>query len=210
MIENVVNKIRCHSRENKLNVLLTLLKAAPDDKILEVGVTNQEYSPTDNFFIKNYPYPKKIVVLGFGDLLEFRRNYPEIPVISYDGKVFPFRDRQFDIVHANAVIEHVGPFEAQEIFLKEMVRVSKRGMISTPNKFFPIELHTRVPLLHWVGKKGFDIFLQVIGKRWAAREYMFLLGFRELSLLAKRAGLEDFRIIRNRFLGFTMTFLLIW
>jgi len=75
------------------------------------------------------------VVLEFGDLLEFRRNYPEIPEISYDGKVFPFRDRQFDIVHANAVIERVGPFEAQGIFLREMVRVSKRGMISTPNIF---------------------------------------------------------------------------
>lgn len=125
-------------------------------------------------------------------------------------KNFPFTDKCFDIAHSNAVIEHVGSFEAQEHFFKEMVRVSKRGMITTPNKYFPVETHTKVPLLHWMGKEKFDRFLTVIGKDWATGEYMYLLSERDLKLLVMRVGLTNYHIIRNRFVGFTMTFSLLW
>lgn len=210
LIEDIINKIRRQSRTKKLNQFLNFLKPSSTDTILEVGVANIEYSPADNFLIKSYPYRHNITALGIGELSKFRKTYPDVSIVSYDGRTFPFSKSQFDIAHSNAVIEHVGPFEAQEMFLKEIVRVSKRGMITMPNKYFPIEIHTKVPLLHWTEKKIFDRFLRWIGKDWATDSYMYLLGESELKILIKSADLANYRLIKNRFLGFVMTFSLIW
>lgn len=211
MLTCLIDNIREQSRKSKLNQFFTFLKPTPDSTILEVGVTNEEYSPTDNFFVKHYPYGhKNITVLGIGDLSKFEIKYPDISVTSYDGKIFPFKNNQFDIAHSNAVIEHVGSFEAQELFLKEMTRVSKRGMLTTPNRHFPIEVHTKVPIFHWMGKKYFDCFLKLIGKKWATGDYMNLLTEKDLRLLVESAGINNHRIIRNRVMGFTMTLTLVW
>jgi hypothetical protein len=210
MIRHYINRISHKSRKKKFDLLFSYLKPTASDKILEVGVASEEYSPIDNYLIKNYPYRRNITALGLGDLSKFRKNYPDVSTVSYDGKTFPFKDKEFDIAHSNAVIEHVGSIRAQENFLKEMVRVAKRGMITTPNKHFPIELHTKVPMLHWLAKEKFDSFLKVIGKSWASGEYMCLLERKDFEMLARKSGLTNYHIVRNRFCGLTMTFSLIW
>ncbi|MFN3739290.1 MAG: methyltransferase domain-containing protein [Thermodesulfovibrionales bacterium] len=210
MLRDLINKIRYRSRLVKFHQFMGLLKPTSASKLLEVGVASKEYSPFDNFLIKNYPFRENITALGIGDLSEFTKNYPDLKTVIYDGKIFPFADKSFDIAHANAVIEHVGPIEAQELFLREIVRVSKRGMVTTPCKYFPIEIHTRVPFLHYFGKRIFDRFLKMIGKEWATGDYMYLLGRKELEMLAKKIGLENYIIIKNRFLGLTATYSLIW
>lgn len=210
MFRKVAEIIMHDSRTRKLDQFNGLLRPVATDKVLEVGIADVEYSPYDNFLIKRYLYPKNITAIGIGDLSEFRKRYPSVRVVTYDGRIFPFRDKEFDIAHSNAVIEHVGSRGAQEFFLREIVRVSRRGLITTPNRRFIFETHTRVPFMHWMGKESFDRFLKVIGKGWATGDYMNLLSFRELDSMAKRAGIKNYRIIRNRFFGFTMTFSLIW
>ena len=209
-IGNIINKIRLKSREKKWNQLLSFLKPSSTDTMLDVGVANIDLSYVDNFLIKNYPHRHNITAIGIGDLSKFRETYPNISTVSYDGEIFPFSDDQFDIAHSNAVIEHVGPPDAQKLFLSEMVRVSKCGMITTPNKYFPIEMHSRVPLLHWLDKSKFDNCLRLIGKDWASGDYMYLISENELRSLVQKIELKNYLLIKNRFLGFTMTFTLIW
>lgn len=207
---NIIDRIRAFSRGKKFEQTMLYLKPDVSDKILEVGVANREHSPVDNFLIKNYPFIQNITALGVGDLSGFKAKYPEIRTISYNGRNFPFRDEEFDIVHSNAVIEHVGRPELQLFFLKEMVRVARKGMLTTPNRYFPIETHTRIPFLHWLGKNKFDKFLKMIGKGRFSGEYMYLLNAKDIVLLADKAELLNYRIIRNRLFGFTMTFSLVW
>lgn len=164
----------------------------------------------DNFLVKHYPYRSKITALGIGDVSIFEKRYPDVSVVSYDGKIFPFKDKQFDNTHSNAVIEHVGAFDKQLLFLKEMARVANSGMLTTPNRYFPIEMHTKVPILHWMRKKYFDGFLKLIGEKWATGDYMNLLTEKDLRLLVESAGINNHRIIRNRFMGLTMTLTLLW
>lgn len=209
-INKIINRIRLQSRENKLNQFFSLLKPVETDAILEVGITNIEYSPTDNFFIKNYPYRNKITALGIGNISTFEKTYPDVSTVSYDGRTFPFEDKQFEIVHSNAVIEHVGPFECQVFFIKEMVRVANLGMFTTPNRYFPIEQHTKIPFLHWLPKIFFDRILKLFGKSWAANDYMYLLGFKDLEKMMDLAGFDNYSIMRNNFCGITMTFTVVW
>lgn len=207
---NYIDRIRYKSRKNKFDQFIQLVKPTPNDTVLEVGITNREYSPVANFLVKHYPYRNRITALGLGDISEFEDEYPDINTVSYDGKIMPFEDKQFDIAHSNAVIEHVGSLERQSFFMKDIIRVSKRGMITTPNKFFPLEIHTKIPFLHWMKKEKFDNFLCWIGKEWASEKYMYLLCVKDLEILAKRANMKRYRVIRNRFLGMTVTFSLIW
>lgn len=209
-MRSYIDRIRYKSRMAKFNLIMNFFKPGPADRFLEVGVANKEYSIIDNFVIKVYPYRENITALGVGDFSKFNAKYPDVNTFTYDGTSFPFLDKYFDIAHSNAVIEHVGPFRSQELFIKEIVRVSKRGMITTPNKYFPIETHTKLPILHWLRKERFDRCLRWLGKDWAAGEYMFLLGEKDLVLLAESAGIKNYRLIKNRFLGLTMTFSLMW
>jgi len=108
------------------------------------------------------------------------------------------------------VIEHVGDFERQVLFLKEINRVARNVFITTPNKLFPIEVHTRTPFLHFLPKKMFDKYLHFVGKSWAADDYMFLLSLKDINKLLHHAGIDNYNIKKNKLLGFVMDFVIMF
>jgi hypothetical protein len=61
-----------------------------------------------------------------------------------------YRDRQFDIVHSNSTIEHVGNWTKMAAFAKETARVGRRYYVQTPYYWFPIEPHFLMPMFHWL------------------------------------------------------------
>jgi hypothetical protein len=74
------------------------------------------------------------------------------PFVLGDGRQLPFADGYTDMILANAVIEHVGDLADQVRFVKEQTRVARTWVITTPNRWFPIESHTSTILLHWSRK----------------------------------------------------------
>jgi SAM-dependent methyltransferase len=70
--------------------------------------------------------------------------------VQADACALPFADGEFDIVFSNAVIEHVGGRERQRGLVSEAIRVGRRVFITTPNRRFPVEVHTRLPFVHWL------------------------------------------------------------
>jgi SAM-dependent methyltransferase len=85
-----------------------------------------------------------VVVSGLGPDLDF-----PVAAVICDGLRLPFADQTFDLVLSNAVIEHVGDAEAQATFVAEHRRVGRSFIITTPNRWFPVESHTRVIARHW-------------------------------------------------------------
>lgn len=79
------------------------------------------------------------------------------PYVCCDGRALPFRTAGLDLVVSNAVIEHVGGLAEQRAFAAEHDRVGLNWVITTPNRWFPVESHTRVIVRHW-------------SERWRARE----------------------------------------
>lgn len=197
------------NRRRKYQEFLKFLSPGPETTILDVGYNEEEYSAGDNFLEKNYPYPEKISALGIDEPKQFSLRYPQVKARSYDGKSFPFTDKQFDLIWSNAVLEHVGSREDQLTFLKEIRRVGQRAFITTPNKNFPIEIHTRTPLLHFLPKSMFDAYLRLIGKKWATGKYMDLLTEKELRELLKKAQIDNYQIVKNRLFGLVLDFVII-
>jgi len=200
-------KISAFNRRRKWQIFLEKFPPAPDWKILDVGFNAIEYSNTDNFLEKNYPWPENITALGLDKPAQFQARYPKVQAVQYDGGLFPFPDGAFDLVWSNAVLEHVGGRHQQIDFLREIKRTGKRFFLTTPNRFFPVEVHTRLPFVHFLPKAWFDRIARLAGQGWAAGDYMRLLSEKDLRTLLKQAGFDDYQIIRNHFFGLTLDFI---
>jgi SAM-dependent methyltransferase len=210
--DRLAYSVSARSRAQKWAQFLALVRPGAEETIVDIGVNTTEYSETDNYLERVYPHPERITALGVGmDFALFRKRYPSVTTVAGDGTQLPFANDQFDIAYSNAVIEHVGNREQQLSFLREMYRVAGRGYLTTPNRTFPIEVHTRIPLLHLLlPKAGFDRVATFLGKGWAAGDYMRLLDEQELRALLTTAGITEYSLLKNRLFGFPMTFTVVW
>lgn len=207
----IANRISKFNRVRKWKIFTKQFPFDNKTTLLDVGFNNIEYSEIDNYLEKVYPYPEKITALGVeSSAAEFKTKYPKVHAVLYDGDYFPFPDQAFDIVWSNAVLEHVGDRNKQILFLKEIRRVGKRAFITTPNKYFPVEIHTRTILLHFLPQKIFYKYLKIIGKPWATGDYMNLLSNNMIVTLLKEAGIKEYRIKRNRLFFFILDFVIIF
>jgi len=207
---SIAEQISVFNRQRKLKELLDILHPTEKTTILDVGFSEEEYSPGENFIEKRYAWPAQITALGTDMPDKFLTRYPLIKAVQYDGYTFPFEDQSFDICVSNAVIEHVGNHELQVHFLKELKRVGKKTFFTTPNLYFPVEVHTRTLFLHWLPGKLFERYLLMTGKKWATNGYMNLLSKSKIKKLLKEAGIKEYRIIRNRYFLFVMDFVVIF
>ena len=82
--------------------------------------------------------------------------------------------------------------------------------MTTPNRWFPVESHTKVPFLHYLPKTFFDFLLNKLGKSWATGSYMDLVGERRLRELLRTAGFIEFELRKNRLGPFTVDFVIIF
>jgi len=151
----LVDSISLRSRGRKLRLFLEELRPTADTTVLDVGADELGFGEGDgcatmNFFEELYPWPERITALGLHDGAGFRATYPHIPYVQGDACALPFEDGAFDIVFSNAVIEHVGGRDRQRQLVSEAIRVGRRLFITTPNRRFPVEVHTRLPLVHWL------------------------------------------------------------
>lgn len=201
-------KISSYNRNRKYAYFEKNVKPTPTSKLLDVGFSNT-ISDIGNYVEKNYPYPDNITALGIDGKDVFEKQYPNINPVLYDGNIFPFQDNSFDIGWSSAVIEHVGDREKQLFFIKELLRTCKTIFFTTPNIWFPVEVHTRIFFLHWLPRRLFEKYLRLVGKSWATGDYMHLLSKKEIISLCNEAGATKITIHGNRILGFVLDYSII-
>ena len=120
---------------------------------------------TGNFIERGWP-SGRLTAVGLHEGAGFRTSFPDVAYVQADGRAMPFDDLTFDAVLCNAVIEHVGQKDDQRALVAECCRVGKRVIMTTPNRLFPIEQHTYVPLVHWLPDR---VYRAVLCRYAAAR-----------------------------------------
>ena len=153
MLRRVASQVSLRSRERKLRLFVDLLAPGPQTTIVDVGVTDAPFGggSSDNFFEAMYPWPDRITAVGHTELDRFIAAFPQVHAVRADGRELPFEDGAFDIGFSNAVVEHVaGGRDEQRRFVHELCRVARRVFVTTPNRWFPLEVHTLLPLVHWL------------------------------------------------------------
>jgi len=168
----LADAISLRSRKGKLRLFLGELRPTSETSVLDVGADERGFGDeggcgTLNFFEEHYPWSERITALGLHDGEGFRARYPRIRYVQGDACALPFADGEFDIVFSNAVIEHVGGRERQRALVSEAIRVGRRVFITTPNRRFPIEVHTRLPLVHWLPESLAHRAYRAAGKDFA-------------------------------------------
>jgi hypothetical protein len=153
MLRRAASRVSMRSRKRKLQLFLELFEPGPETTVVDVGVTDAPFGggSTDNFFEARYPWPEQITGVGHTELDRFASAFPSVRAVRADGRDLPFADGAFDLGFSNAVVEHVGGGrEGQRRFVHELCRVARRVFVTTPNRFFPLEVHTLLPFVHWL------------------------------------------------------------
>lgn len=156
---------------------LGVIAPRPEDRILDIGVTSDVTQQESNFFERAYPYKHRVTCVGTEDGSHLEREYPGVRFVPIAaGEPLPFPDGHFDVVFSNAVIEHAGGTPRQAGFVGEALRVARRFFIVTPNRLFPIETHTGLPLVHYLPPALFRALLNRTGySLWGSEERLNLL-----------------------------------
>jgi Methyltransferase domain len=142
-----------------------------DYTILDVGVTADRSYSSSNVLEAWHPFRERITAVGIDDASFLEREYPGLSFVRASGLQLPFGDRSFDVVHSSAVLEHVGNFDNQVRLISECTRVANRALfMTTPNRWFPVEFHTMLPLVHWLPKSHFRTIMRKTGREFFAEE----------------------------------------
>ena len=177
------------ARDRIYDDFVALCRPRREDTILDVGVSDV-VNDAANMMERKYPHPERITAVGLGAGDDFRAAFPRTPYMRIAANErLPFADRQFDVATSNAVLEHVGSRAHQEFFVRELLRVAGKVFVSVPNRYFPVEHHTAIPLLHW-SDLGFRTACRVLGKtEWTDPANLILMSRAKLeSLVPPGAG----------------------
>ena len=184
-------------RRDRMAIFQRYFPLTPDTRILDVGGTKLNWTllpARPMITLLNLPSSGEATVIG-------------------DGRYVPFRDRSFDIVFSNSVIEHISTPEDQRRFADEVRRTGRAYWVQTPDRRFPVEPHLLTPFIHWLPKRVraaiarrftfWSLIERPTPDRWEyyirhCSEEVRLLGARELQSMCPEA-----EIIRERFLGFS-------
>jgi hypothetical protein len=208
--DSLAVKIAAHQRRKMYLAFLRVSAIGVEDTVLDVGATSDQSYSHSNYLQAWYPHKSKITSVGLDDASFLEEIYPGLTFVRADGRDLPFEDRSFDYVHSSAVIEHVGSRKMQTRFAQELWRVARKGVfVTTPNRWFPVEFHTVLPLLHWLPAPLFRKTLTALGREFFADEQnLNLLSSRGLMEAAAGAGLNDFRITSVSLFGWPTNLLL--
>jgi len=147
-----MNRLLLHlhrkSRLQKHRLFLRLLRPTAEMRILNVGATGTHLGLVEQFE-SFYEHRDRIVGGGISlaEVEDYRRSFPGVEPVVFDGCALPFRDKAFDIVYSNAVIEHLPGSDYVERFAAEVQRVGKGWFVTTPNLWYPIEPHYHLPFV---------------------------------------------------------------
>ena len=74
------------------------------------------------------------------------------------------KKESFDIIYSSATIKHLGSFKNQLKFVKECAHIAKKKVfITTHNRFYPIDFHTKLPFCIGCQKMFIEKCLTLLG-----------------------------------------------
>lgn len=200
----IFNKLSEISRRKRNNLFFSEINPNEKTRIIDIGAQVSTQKTDTLQLIDIYPWKENIIAVNISSshIDNIRKKYPEIHTKVADALHLPWPDKYFDVAYSNAVIEHVGDRTMQKKFASEIMRISKRFFVATPNRWYPFEFHLRLPLVTWFPG---DIYLKagrIVRFNHVSKKYMWFTGeVIGLNLLSKKNLWDIFpqsKIIESR------------
>lgn len=167
----LASRLSMQVRKRMFGHFMATMQPTAAVSVLDLGVTSDTHNSESNYFEQLYPWKQRLVCAGTEDARHLETQFPGVRFVRVNaGEPLPFRDGEFDIVFSNAVVEHTGSRTAQAAFLRELLRVGRRFFVTTPNRWFPMEMHTCLPFLHYLPLPMHRRILRMLGHTWYSRE----------------------------------------
>ena len=209
---NFFDKIINKKRIEMVNLIKKKINVSKVRELLDIGTTEDSSANSSNIFCKMFDNIKIHKSISNQKITSKRFKLCVRKSITSKFHKKNINALKSDLVISSATIEHVGSLKNQIAKVNNMISLSKKYVvISTPNRFYPIELHTKLPLLHWLPKKFFRKVLLLLNMRYFANEKnLNLLDKSELKKILNIFSQKiDYKIHNIRFLGFVSNFLVI-
>jgi SAM-dependent methyltransferase len=169
-LDDLKNRLALNVRQRIFRLFMQECRPGPDDPVADFGATGHEDHPVHMFFETMYPYPKNLTVIAreAEGARWFPERFPGVSFLEADLRSIPLPDGYFHAGLCNAVVEHAGTREQQRALVREVCRVCRRVVFTTPNRWFPVELHTLLPFLHWLPDDQYRTALRLLGQSYFA------------------------------------------
>ena len=196
---NLTNRFR----QKRMQRFLEMVQpgAAKPVRILDLGGTAPYWHALPGLYGRA---DVEITVVNLGDREFDDRN---LRVRQGDARnLDQFADGSFDIVHSNSVIEHVGLWKDMRRMADEVRRLAPRYFVQTPNVWFPLEPHYRLPFVHWLPEQTRAAIIHGLDRYPSGGERDGILEVQKTFLLSARqmrALFPDAVIEKERFAGLT-------
>jgi len=194
-------------RKKTMNQFVDLFSVDESTRILDVGG-----NPFNWALISAQP---QVTMVNLAAPSEKSGAWMHFKWVIADAMHLPFKDNSFDIAYSNSVIEHLYSLENQQRFAGEIGRVGSRVYVQTPNKHFFIEPHLLTPLIHFFPQRIQRMLLRnftVCGLVTRPSPQQCEHFLKEVRLLDRgdiTHLFPDHKVIRERFLLFTKSFLVV-
>ena len=211
LLDSLFKKKLLENREKILKIFHNKINYNNKMSFLDVGTTGNT-EKNHNLILQKISNNKNITCLSNQDCSVLKNQYPNIKnFIIGDGCNNQLKDNTFDIVYSNATIEHVGSHNNQKLFISECVRVAKKNIfITTPNRYFPLDFHTKIPFIHFLPKKIHRKILNLFGHSFFAKEEnLNLLSKKDLIDHCEKLKIKNYKIISYKIYHFTSNLILI-
>ena len=193
---SIIDKIILKKRKEMINLINYFISGQTINSVLDVGTTEVDLK-SSNYIIKNMNLNDKTIKksISIDNIKDpFFNNFLK-KSISEEFNSSEHENFLSDLTISNATIEHVGCSNNQKKMIENMIKFSKKYfIIITPNRFHPIEFHTKLPFIHWLPKKLHRIILKKLKfDQLCKEENLNLLSFREI-----RGFLSSFKNINYK------------
>jgi hypothetical protein len=208
---NFIDRIVIRKRQEMCQIINKELSDNIIEDALDIGTTNDIENKSSNYLIKNLSnikIYKSISDQKINDNFFSKTLKKSITDQFLDNEI---QSMKSDVVISNATIEHVGSFENQKKMLQNIILLSKKiFIIITPNRWHPIDFHTKLPILHYFPKKVHRKILKMLNLEFFSKEEnLNLLSKNDLNILLKTCGVSNFKIFDISLLGIKSNFIII-
>lgn len=208
---NFIDRIVIRKRQEMCQIINKELSDNIIEDALDIGTTNDIENKSSNYLIKNLSnikIYKSISDQKINDNFFSKTLKKSITDQFLDNEI---QSMKSDVVISNATIEHVGSFGNQKKMLLNIILLSKKFfIITTPNRWHPIDFHTKLPFLHYFPKKIHRKILKMLNLEFFSKEEnLNLLSKNDLNILLKTCGVSNFKIFDISLLGIKSNFIII-
>jgi SAM-dependent methyltransferase len=199
--------------ENRIkinNIIKRFINIDQSSLILDVG-TAPSLKDFENVFIHQIEYKENLTSISNVDCSILKKKFSKIRFLIGDGLNLKLPSNTYDIVHSSATIEHVGSENDQIKFIKECLRVSKKfTVITTPNRNFFLDFHTKIPFIHMLPKSLHRKILKISGDNFFSEEKnLNLINAKDIKKFCKNLGIKNYKIIFHNFMFMRSNIILI-